>query len=94
MYVHRPLEKIQKFADEAVQDFIEKIENMDECVLSSKIKNNVIEKLNNTEVFRVDSLDLEDFYGELNLNGTENLVLKLEIPEEEEILNDLNYYRK
>ena len=77
IFFPRDFEKIQKFADGVVQDFIKKVETMEECVLSSEVKKNVVEKLNNSVVFRADSLDLEDFYGDLNLNGTENLVRSL-----------------
>ena len=65
------------FKNLLIQDFIEKVKTLDECVLSSEVKKNIVEKLNNTAVFRVDSLDLEDFYEELNLNGTENFIYSL-----------------
>ena len=70
-------DELQEFIDGVLQDFIEKVKTLDECVLSSEVKKNIVEKLNNTAVFRVDSLDLEDFYEELNLNGTENFIYSL-----------------
>ena len=75
--ISRDLQKLQKFIDGAVQDFIQNIKAMDECVLSSAIKKNIVETLNNTVLFSADSVDLEDFYGDLNLNGTENHVYSL-----------------
>ena len=70
----RNFEKLQKFVDVVLEDFIDKVNTMDECVLSSEVKKNVVVKLNNTVLFKLDSFDLEDFYKELKLNGTENLV--------------------
>ena len=75
--IPRDYEKLQNFIDGVTQDLIEKVQSMDDRVLSSEVKKNVVEKLNNTVFFTIDSLDLEDFYKELNLNGTENLVRSL-----------------
>lgn len=76
----RDTEKLHRFANDAVHDFIEKVKSLNESILSKEVKQKVIEKLNRitilSELFarNFSEQNLDDYYEELNLNGDENLV--------------------
>lgn len=75
----RDLTKLDGFAIDAVHDFIKKIENLDESILSNEVKAKVVDKLKKTTVTKLfisnfTDQRLEEYYEELNLKGDENLI--------------------
>lgn len=72
--------KLQSFAKSAVDDFIGNIRKMNDCVLSSKVKDEIVKRLNNMTILSAffaetfNEKHLEKYYEELKLKGDENLV--------------------
>lgn len=78
--IRRDTTKLKIFAQTAVDDIARRVESLDECVLTSEVKEQVLKRLGNVTI-RFTTFpenftegELEKFYEELNLKGDENLV--------------------
>lgn len=78
--VHGYNKKLEEFIRGAIEDFIQNVNNMKECVLRREIKDKIVEHLNNTDVYSLFTIIkhpgqfLEEFHKELNLKGDESLI--------------------
>lgn len=75
----RDLSELDKFALNAVHDMKEKVKTFNESILSSEVKEKVVEKLSVTTVSKLFTKNftekhLDEYYAELNLNGSEDLL--------------------
>lgn len=72
--------KLQAFTRSAINDFVEKVKNVDESILKADIKEKTLTKLGAIDLLsgsfahNFTEKNLEEYYEELNLKGDEDLV--------------------
>ena len=77
---YRDAEKLDKFAKDAIQDFIEKVKTENETILSKEVKEKTVEKLIKIKVLSklftkdLNDKNLDEYYDELDLKGDETFI--------------------